>query len=131
MPVELIWDDEEHTIVRQTYTGLLSAEDFFECVRQNALMMAETSNPVDLILDISDAKIDLKGFFTAMRYANKITPANQRLTVNVGANETFQSMILYGASLGPKLIDNTRFASSLEEARQIIAAYRAELVKSI
>lgn len=128
MPFQVIWEDPEQTIIRQLYTGKVTAGDYYQAVDRNAEMMHSVNHPVDLIIDVLDAKTDMKGFWAALSYANKKVPDNQRLVIVVGADSFLKVLGGVANKIAPRATSNSYFADSLDEAYRIIADYRSSVI---
>lgn len=123
MPYQVTWDDEEKTIVVQTYSGKVLVEEYYNAVDKSAQLLSSVNHTVDLIMDLTDMKSDLKGFLTAVSYANKKVPSNQRLVTVVGANRFAQTMAKIAGTIAPKATENVYFVDTLEEAHRVITKY--------
>ena len=124
MPYQVTWDDEEKTIVVQTYSGKVIIEEYYRAIDESAELLSSVQHPVDLIMDASEAKTDMKGFLTAVSYANKKVPANQRFVIVVGANRFVQTMGKVAGTIAPKATENVYFVDTLEDAHTVITEYR-------
>jgi hypothetical protein len=124
MPYQVTWDDEEQTIAVQTYSGTATMKDYYQAIDESAQLLSSVDHTVDLIMDLTAMKSDLKGFLTAVSYANKQVPANQRLVVVVGANRFVQTMGRIAGTIAPKATENVYFVDTLEDAHRVITEYR-------
>ena len=124
MPFQVTWDDKEKTIVVQTYSGKVLVEDYYDAIDKSAELLSSVQHPVDLIMDTSEAKTDMKGFLTAASYANKKVPENQRLVIVVAADRFMQTMARIAGTIAPKAAENVYFVDTLEDARNVITEYR-------
>ncbi|MDX2077543.1 MAG: hypothetical protein SFZ02_14030 [bacterium] len=127
MAIEVVWDDEEKTIVRQTYGNEISIEDYYAGVKKRLELISSVTYPVDLIIDVSKGNPNIKGLLTASRYANKHIPPNQRLVVIAGANLFVKSLVGVLKKILPKISDTIHFVNTAEEAYHMIAEYREKL----
>lgn len=57
MNVKVIWDNEEHTILRQIYTHKVTAEACYEALEVTVQMMESAHQPVDLILHFQSDRL--------------------------------------------------------------------------
>lgn len=121
------WGDENQTIVIQTYNGKVSIEDYYRAVDESAKLLSSVDHPVDLIMDTTEAKTDMKGFLQAVSYANKKVPKNQRLVIVVGANHFIQMLSKIASTIAPKAAENGYFVDTLEEAHKFIIEYRQSM----
>lgn len=128
MPFQVIWEDPEQTIIRQLYTGKVTTGDYYRAVDRNAEMMHSVNHPVDLIVDVLDARTDMKGFWAAISYANKKVPDNQRLVIVVGADSFLKVLSGVANKVAPRAASNSYFVDSLDEAYRIIADNRSSVI---
>lgn len=115
---------KKKTIVVQTYSGKVLVEDYYHAIDKSAELLSSVQHPVDLIMDASEAKTDMKGFLTAVSYANKKVPENQRLVIVVGAGRFMQTMGKVAGKIAPRATENVYFVDTLEDARNVITEYR-------
>lgn len=127
MPYEILWEDEARSIIRHRYIGAVDVSEYYEVIRINVERLAEVDHPVDVIVDVREMQTDLKGFLTAVRYADRKVPANQRLLIVVGANSFAKVMGNIAQKIAPKAAGNVYFVDDLKQALQRIREYRAGL----
>lgn len=118
------WIDQDRKIVLQKYFDQIKHEDFYDAVDKSAKMISSVEHIVDIIIDMREAKTDLKGFFQAASYANKKVPDNQGVVVVIGASRFTQMMVKVAESIAPKATEDLYFVDTLEEAMRIIEARR-------
>jgi hypothetical protein len=122
MAIQIIWDNEEKTILRHVYTGQWTWEEMRQQDAEVQAMLSTVSHPVDMIIDMRDSFFLPRGpTIGNLRNAEAHLPANARSIVLVGSN-----ILVLLISRVMRLIPSTasrRFyiAASLEEARDIIA----------
>ncbi|MCL4255967.1 MAG: hypothetical protein KJ043_19575 [Anaerolineae bacterium] len=126
MPINVVWDDEEKTIVRQTYGQEISIAEYYDGVKKRLELISSVDHPVDLIIDLRGANTNLKGVLTASRYANKHVPPNQRFVVLVGANLFVKSLVNVLGKILPKISNTIYFVETPEVAKQLIDENRAK-----
>lgn len=124
MGYQVGWADREQTIVVQKYSGDVQTREYYQMTDKSAELLSSVEHPVDIILDTTEMKSDLKGFLQAVSYANKKVPENQRLVVVVGANRFMQTMGNIARSIAPKATEKVYFVDTLPEAHKVIEAYR-------
>jgi hypothetical protein len=90
-------------------------------------MLASVSHPVDIIIDVQTVTANYNGFLSAVRYANKVVPANQRLVILVGATAFLKAMTHVAEKIAPNATDKGYMVDTLEQAHQLITEYRAVL----
>lgn len=127
MSYSVSWTDENQTIVLQTYVGNLKIEDYYHAIDESAKLLQSVNHMVDLIMDVSEANTDMKGFLQAVYYANKKVPDNQRLVIVVEASRFMQSLGKIAETIAPKATKNVYFVDTVDEAHQIIEEYRRSM----
>jgi hypothetical protein len=124
MPYQITWADEEKTIAVQTYSGTVIVDEYYSAIADSAKLLSSVQYPVDLIMDVSETKTDMKGFLRAASYANKKVPENQRLVIVVGANRFIQAMARIAETIAPEATESVYFVDTLEDAHRAITEYR-------
>lgn len=127
MAIDIQWDNEEKTIVRQTYGEVVTPEEYYQMVKQSAELLNSVNHPVDLIVDLRKLKFTLRGMTTMTQYANKMVPANQRIVVAVGLPATIKQIINLLMRIAPRAAKNTYYVDTIEEAYRILEEQRAKL----
>lgn len=125
MPVEVIWDDEAKTIIRQIYSGRVILDDYYKATDQFVKLANSVDYTVHSIMDRQDVLISEGSYLQVMRYANKIMPDNIGIRAIIKANVMTRMMINIGSRLAPRLVSQIRLVNNLEEARQVIEANKA------
>lgn len=54
MPVKIVWDDSQETVLRQIFTSSFDLSDWYEAVTQTCQMLNTVYHPVNVILDLSE-----------------------------------------------------------------------------
>jgi len=121
MPVEVIWDNDDKTIIRQIYRGITTTDDYFlatDCIYNMACLVPEKT--VHVILDRREVRATPASLFTVLRYANDHLPPNLGVSVIVKPSMFTRLLVDMGKRFAPKLTRVVYFTDTLEEARQII-----------
>lgn len=128
MPVQVFWDDEEKTVIRQVYIGDVDTDVYIEVADLNLALQAEVDHPVDVIIDVREGNVvTTRGIMSMIEIAKEKTSPNQRVTVNVGLSKVIKNLINMVRSLMPPSIRNVFFAETVEEAREIIRNFREKI----
>lgn len=125
MPIDVIWDDEAKTIIRQIYSGRVILDDYYKATDQFVKLANSVDYTVHSIMDRQDVLISEGSYLQVMRYANKIMPDNIGIRAIIKANVMTRMMINIGSRLAPRLVSQIRLVNNLEEARQVIEANKA------
>ena len=127
MPIKVEWDDEAHTIIRETYSGTWTIEDN-RAERQQVLSMLDGDGPVvDMIVELDNMRFpaSIVGHFSELGRS----PASRHPRLGVFALiglGSFENMLfqifskVYEVQARRLLV-----AGSLDEARKLIADRRA------
>ena len=129
MGIHLAWDDDAKTILCHTYDGNWTVDDLYNAIDQSAQWLQERDYPVDLIIDMRTSASPPPGVLSVYHYAEKKAPPNQRLVVmvQVGVMNAFNRVI---KMIAPTISEQRFQVETMEEARALIAEYRAGLVAS-
>jgi hypothetical protein len=120
MSFKIFWGNAQKTIIIHQYTDLLTLEDYHRCIDANAELLATVVHPVDLIIDVSTARISNQAFLSAGSHAERATPPNQRLIVAIQAPQHIRAIVNIGRTLFKRATANVHFVDTLEEAYRFI-----------
>jgi len=121
MPVMVIWDNKEKTIIRQIYSGDTSHQDYIQAVDEFAALASSVSHIVHSIMDRREIESAPSVNISGLRYGNQHMPANVGLRVVVKPGLFTQIMVDVGKRIAPNLVQQVYFVDTLEEAYAIIA----------
>ena len=131
MPVQVVWDDEARTILRQIYSGHLKLNDYIEGTDEFGRMARTVTHTVHSIMDRTGVISTPGVLLPALRYANNNLPPNLDLRVVVKGSMFTRFIVDIGRRAAPKLANNVYFVDTVEEAHRIIAEHvKAEAVAS-
>ncbi|MFN8374992.1 MAG: hypothetical protein U0694_19215 [Anaerolineae bacterium] len=125
MPVEVVWDNQEQTILRQVYSGILTMQDYIHATDEFERMAKTQPHTVHSIMDRSEVVSTPAVVLPALRYANSHVPPNMGLRVIVNAGVITRFVVDIGRRVAPKLIQKIYFTRTLDEARAVIRQYMA------
>lgn len=127
MSIELKWEDEAKTILRHTYKGAWTVEEFYRAVDESRALLLEVGHPVDLIIDMREGPNPPRGIAPAYQYADRKVPPNQRLIVMVDPSEYMRTFNRVVEGIAPRASQNRHVVETIEDAHELIEAYRALL----
>jgi hypothetical protein len=127
MPVEVVWDDEAHTILRQIYSGHLKLEDYIAATDEFGRMARSVPHTVHSIMDRTRVLSTPGVLLPAMRYANNTLPPNVGLRVIIKASLLTRVLVDLGRRVAPNLINNIHFVDTVEESHRLIASQPKEI----
>ncbi len=128
MPINVVWDDVQKTIIRWDFSDPWNWDEFRTAFEKSVEMNDDTGRRVDVIPYVGDSRIPVPtgamGEFT--RIARE-TPANTGLVVITGGTRFANAVISVFSRIYGQLAANWRMADSLEKARGMIAADRVRV----
>ena len=123
MPVQVIWDDEAKTTIRQIYSGKLILQDYITATNLLEQIAKEVTHTVHSLMDRTEV-ISAPGIILpAMRYANNHVPPNLGLRVIIKADMFTHVIVDIGRRVAPRLVRNIYFVDTLEEGRAVITKH--------
>lgn len=126
MPVEVRWFNEEKTILLNQFHGNATVTDYYQSVEDNLKLVNSIEHTFDLIMDLSDAKVDARGMLPALVSANDRVPSHQRHVIVVGTSMYYQVLGNIARSLAPKATTSLHMAKTLEEALNLVESLQAK-----
>ena len=115
------WDNEEMTVVFQQYTEKPVKDDLYHLSEESAKMLNTVSHIVHLIIDERATKVTLNS--ADIKFLESNVPVNQGAVVMVIDKSGLpykKVMQEVGKSLAPRAFSQPFFASTPEEARQLL-----------
>ena len=122
MPVEVIWDDEAQTILRQIYSGHIKLEDYIAATDAFVRMACSVPHTVHSIMDRTKVVSTPGVMLPAMRHANNTMPPNVGLRVIIRPSLFTRVLVDLGQRIAPNLINNIHFVDTVEDAHRLIAS---------
>jgi hypothetical protein len=130
MPVQVVWDDPAHTILRYVYQGAWKWEHAYEAITQARQMMADGENQVDCIVDMRQSPIIPSG--NAILQIRKMGEMGQNMknysgvTVFVKADAFLKALLRVYEQVYPQQAHNLQLphVDTLEEAHGFIHQQR-------
>jgi hypothetical protein len=116
MAIEVVWDDEEKTIIRWIIQGKLEWEEYEQASQLSREMCDSVDHPVYTIFDARQMARMPDNALVRLPQMSIQTPSNQPLAVVIGARGFAQTLIrIYN-----RVYRGLTAASTLEEAYAII-----------
>ncbi|NWF68214.1 MAG: hypothetical protein HXY40_03940 [Chloroflexi bacterium] len=127
MGIQIQWDNNEKTILLVTFEAEWTWEDLVVIDAHATALYSTVPHIVDIVADVRHNRLILSGVLSYVR-SLLILPWNPRagMAVVVGANTRLRTLFEAAARLADKPLTRIGFADSLEEARTLIAAARAQ-----
>ena len=124
MAYEIMWDDEDKTILRQIFSERVTMKDYYEANDEAIKLINQQAHNVDLILDLRTATIDMTGFLGAIRSVDKKIPTNLRLRVVVKANQFIRTMAGIAGKFTKRATEDLHFVDNIDEAYLLIKSHK-------
>jgi hypothetical protein len=131
MPVQLDWENDDHTIVHMEMIGHWTWKEAYDGSGVGFTMLESVDHPVDVIIDLRKST----GLpVLALTHARNMIPKRHprtRMTVFIGANELFMTLWRIFSSAYRQIghIEEFGFARNLDEAYQIFAAQPSKTIQ--
>lgn len=126
MAIQVVWDDEAKTILRQIYSGRLTLQDYITATDLVAQMAKTVPYTVHSIMDRTDVTSAPNIVLPAMRYANSHVPPNLGIRTVINGDTFTHVIVDIGRRVAPRLIHDIYFVNTLDEARAIITKFSAK-----
>ena len=122
MPVQVIWDDEAQTTLRQIYAGHVKLTDYITATDEFKRMAESMPHTVHSLMDRTQILSTPAVMLPALRYANTYVASNLGLRVIIKAGMFTRFFVDMGRRVAPHLVKNVHFVDTLDEARALIAS---------
>lgn len=130
MAITVNWEDDEKRIIRQTFEGAWSWQEFIDsCTNGNAALMKTVTHTVHIISDFTPSgPLPLGGgAISQSRNVMKNYPENWGIIVIVSGSMFVRSLVMAFRRAYPRGYGAKTFAaSSLDEAHAIIRRFESE-----
>jgi hypothetical protein len=126
MPLSLQWDDEEHTILRQTVSGRWTQEEYQAMYEDMVVLYRSVPHDIDLIIDVSKNETNPLGMLYSMNSNERKVEPNHHSVTLVGSNTIIRVVANVASKIAPNMSRGLYFADTLDEAYARIAKSRAQ-----
>ena len=86
MPINVMWKNEEKTMLGFMYEGKWDLNDFYQANQQGNSMLDSVNYPVALVMDVQGSRMIPNGFIAALSNTSKKIHPNAGIVVMVGVN---------------------------------------------
>lgn len=121
MEINLQWDDLQHTVVHLAVGTDWTWDDLVQAFRQYVEMVQETRHPVSLLIDIPVIRRVPPTFSVELIRATGLVPPHARRSVVITRSPVVRMLIEVMRRLGDPLCVQAVYATTLDEARAILA----------
>ncbi len=134
MAVRTEWDNSEKTIMRWTFTGAWTWDEYYQARTATNARIAAENHIVDLIVDLRNSNTVPNGLLTHGKNAVTASPENIGVTALVGANAVLRAFYymfdsLYRGLLKGKQLDMV-MTVTMDDAYKLIHERQASRVES-
>jgi hypothetical protein len=127
MTIEIVWDDDEKTVMRHIYQKQYTWEEVHNSVRTMKEMVPNAERTFALIIDLTNCRAFPSGSFTThLRSLGAEMPKNIRPMFIVGDSLMLKVMQRVMQTLPVRKNQDAFIVPRLEEAHQGIGSWRAE-----
>jgi hypothetical protein len=120
-----MWDDDEHTILRQTVTGKWTQEEYQAMYEEMLVLYRSVPHDIDLIIDVSQNQTNPLGMLYSMNSNDRKVEPNHRSVTLVGSNTIIRVVANVAMKIAPNMSRGLYFADTLDEAYAQITKSRA------
>lgn len=125
MPIAVVWDDDEKSIVVSKFADPWDWNDFYMAGETATMLAGTVSHPVALVSDISGTRSLPANAMVHFRAINRSSIPNVDLVLIVGGDTYTNTVIEMFQRLNKNEPINWIVVSSMSEARRQIAESRA------
>jgi hypothetical protein len=115
------WDNDEKTILRQTYTTRWTVDDFLACTDKTYRLLNNVSHTVHILIDLTQATRTPANILSAVRYAEEHVNENLGQIVVIGADDFAKEIFSPARRLAPNATRTMIFVESPSEAYELLA----------
>lgn len=126
MPVLISWDDDAKTTLRYVYDGKWTWDEVDTATDEVVALMRVTTHSVSIIHDMTRSPGLPSGALTQAHRFTRDLPDNWDISVVVGSGTFTEALLNIFTRVYKKLGEHYKTASSLDEARAVIAAQKAK-----
>ena len=126
MPVQVIWDDEAKTIIRQIYIGMVTTQNYLDAIDEVENLANSVNHTCHSIMDRRQIAVTPGLILPVLSYARHHTPPNLGLRVVVRGAKFTQIAAEVGRRIAPNFFRNIFYVDTLEEAYVLIKRHQEE-----
>ncbi len=121
MPIKVIWDNEEKTIVRHIFEGQWTWDEFEICTQESKALMESVDYTVQMILDVQKSPGMPQGFLSHMRTVTQKPHPNAGALALVGASSFIRAFTNVFLNVTPSNKRSFMMCATVDEAREWLA----------
>lgn len=116
MPIQVIWDNEEQTIIRQIFSDPWELSAYYDAIKITNAMMDSNENLIDIIIDGSDAHALPRNLLSGLGYVEAHVHARERYVIAVTQNLLVKGFFGILKRVKPSLGAKVKLVNTLDEA---------------
>ncbi|MEO8395425.1 MAG: hypothetical protein ABI700_20700 [Chloroflexota bacterium] len=125
MGIQIVWDNDEQTIIRHIYEKHWSLEDYYALIDENFRQIASVNHRVDIINDLRELTVIPPNVVPAIRYAARKAHPNEGINVIV-ASPTHVKVLIEAINQAVGEVTEVLHVRTIDEAYPLIAQDMAE-----
>ncbi len=120
MSIQVVWDNEEHSVIRYDYNSGWTWDDFREAGKVTTDMIKTVDHPVHVIASFADRAFPPMGALGRFKSAQESLP-KETVVVVVGGGAFINALVSTFTGLYRNHVSRLLVAKSLQDARTKIA----------
>ncbi len=131
MPITVVWDDDDHSIVRYVYDGAWTWLDLRAAADQAVAMSRSVPHRVDILADLRrSGPLPVRNAIPVLKYMAEVSPPNMLIGIFVVVSGGIHVQALGNIfrRVHPSIGVRNFFVNTLEEAYALIEQDRARTV---
>ncbi len=125
MPINILWDNEQKTIIRFDFIGNWDWDEYWHCVERSNAMLSEVEHPVNTIANLHESAGLPTGSIQQIKRTFDQAPRNLGIIVINQGGMFVRVMASAFARVYQRQSQRIFLAESLESARAIIEVQHA------
>ncbi len=125
MPINIVWEDDEKTILRMILSGKWTLEEFHDGFSETLTLYRSVPHDIDLIIDARRNQTNMLNIISSLGRLDADTRPNHRSVTVVGINPMLRVVGSASLKIAPHLSRNLGFVETVEDARARILQLRA------
>ncbi len=129
MPFEVVWANDEKTIIHEIYQGVITPDEYLLASNETNALLTSVTHTVDVIADGRQITLLRGNFLVTVQKVSSKTPKNQGAIVVVKPDRMIEIFVSIITRLFPNLEIHT--TKTVEEAFAFITAKNQERATDI
>jgi hypothetical protein len=125
MGITVLWDNDEHTVIRYDFEGQWIWSEFFVATGDAFTLTRSVSHTVDSISNFMPGAALPSDALFQFRRAMATAPPNRGVTVIVGGSTLIKTMVIVFGKVNRQLGARLFLADTLDQARTLLSARRS------